>query len=154
MYLVSACLLGIKTRYDGKAKLLPGSPVLPLNMLIPVCPEQLGGLSTPRLPAEIIGGGGKEVLTGKARVTDCKGKDVTDFYLKGARETLYIALLYGIKGAFLKDGSPSCGCSYIYDGSFSGEKISGLGVTAALLQEHGFAIYNEKGLLEPGKPCN
>jgi uncharacterized protein YbbK (DUF523 family) len=146
MYLVSSCLLGLRTRFNCKAKLLPGFPALPLKMLLPVCPEQLGGLSTPRLPAEILGGAGRDVLTGKARVINSEGKDVTEFFLKGAAETLYLALLYGVKGAFLKDGSPSCGCGYIYNGSFNGQKTPGLGVTAALLQEQGFVIYDEETL--------
>lgn len=147
MYLVSACLLGLKTRYDGKSCLTRGSPLIPLHSLIPICPEQLGGLPTPRPPAEIQGGTGEEVLLGRASVVNRAGENVTRYFIKGARETLYLALLYRVKGVFFKDGSPSCGTTYIYDGSFQGLRCPGLGVTAALLANHGISVFNEKELL-------
>lgn len=144
MYLVSACLLGSKTRYDGKSRLPQDAPVVPLEKLIPVCPEQLGGLPTPRHPAEIQGGRGEDVLSGKAVVINSQGENVTSSFLRGARETLYLALLYDVKGAFLKNGSPSCGCYAIYDGSFNRVKRPGSGVTTALLRAYGITVYDEE----------
>ncbi len=144
MYLVSACLLGLKTRFDGESRLPHDAPVVPLNKIIPVCPEQLGGLPTPREPAEIQGGRGEDVLSGKAFVMNSQGENVTSSFLKGARETLYLALLYEVKGAYLKNGSPSCGCYSIYDGSFNGVKRPGSGVTAALLRAYGITVYDEE----------
>ncbi|CCQ92377.1 conserved hypothetical protein [[Clostridium] ultunense Esp] len=152
MILVSACLAGLRTRYDGgdnlQEKVLQwvreGKAVL-------ACPEQLGGLSTPRLPAEIVGGSGEDVLDGKARVMDMEGNDVTDAFLKGAEETLRIARMYGCKGAVLKESSPSCGSTLIYDGTFSRHKIPGQGVTAALLRRNGVEVFSEKDLSEENK---
>ena len=151
MYLVSACLLGIKTRFDGGENLVKS--LLPLarqGILIPVCPEQLGGLSTPRLPAEISGpGGGDAFFTFgrgqiKPRVLNKEREDITEAYLKGAREVLHLARLLPIRGVILKQGSPSCGTLYIYDGSFTGKKIKGQGVTAALLASNGYPLFDEK----------
>jgi len=135
--LCSACLLGIKCRYDGKDKL--NKKVIELSkkkILIPVCPEQLGGLSTPREPAEQKG---KRVITKS-------GKDVTQNFKKGAKEVLKLAKLFGIKEAILKQKSPSCGFGKIYDGSFSGKLIKGNGVTAALLKRKGIKIITEEDL--------
>ena len=135
--LCSACLLGIKCRYDGKDKLI--KKVIELSkkkILIPVCPEQLGGLSTPREPAE---------QKGKRVITEL-GKDVTQNFKKGAKEVLKLAKLFGIKEAILKQKSPSCGFGKIYDGSFSGKLIKGNGVTAALLKRKGIKIITEEDL--------
>lgn len=148
MYLVSACLLGLKTRFDGGGNWGKGKLILSRNLLVPFCPEQLGGLPTPRPPAEIMGVSGEDVLLGKGRVCNDKGEDVTAFFLRGALESLYLAELYGAEGIFLKEGSPSCGVSCIHDGSFSGCKRAGRGVTAALLQQHGYQIFPEKELFE------
>jgi uncharacterized protein YbbK (DUF523 family) len=133
----SACLLGIKCRYDGKEK--RDKKLINLSckeMLIPVCPEQLGGLSTPREPAEQKG---KKVFTKS-------GKDVSKNFEKGAREVLKIAKLYRVKEAILKQGSPSCGCGQIYDGTFSGRIIKGDGVTASLLKKNGIKVITEEDL--------
>lgn len=148
MYLVSACLLGLKTRFDGRGSQpdSPGGLTVPLKELIPICPEQLGGLSTPRLPAEISGGQGEDVLGGRARVLNAAGGDVTGPFRRGAQNVLHLADLYAIKGAFLKDGSPSCGSCYIYDGTFSGKRCPGAGVTTALLRQNGFPVFNEQKL--------
>jgi len=135
--LCSACLLGIKCRYDGKDKL--NKKVIELSkkkILIPVCPEQLGGLSTPREPAEQKG---KRVITKS-------GKDVTQNFKKGAKEVLKLAKLLGSKEAILKQKSPSCGFGKIYDGSFSGQLIKGNGVTAALLKRNKIKIITEEDL--------
>lgn len=137
MKLCSACLLGIKCRYNGKSTLNKKVvELLKTELLIPVCPEQLGGLPTPRERAEIIGD----------KVITKSGKDVTEKFKRGARETLKIAKLLGVKEAILKQGSPSCGCDRIYDGSFSGKTIKGEGITAALLKKHGVKVITEENL--------
>ena len=139
--LVSACLLGIGCRYDGKEK--ANDRVLKLLndpdvVLIPVCPEQLGGLPTPRIASERSGD----------RVVNLAGEDVTAQYWKGAEAALKMAELYGCKKAILKERSPSCGCGAIYDGSFSRQTIPGNGVTAELLLNHGIVVLGESKLEE------
>ena len=132
--LVSACLLGCPCRYDGKSK--PNDAVLALmehHTLIPICPEQMGGLATPRVPAERKDGG----------VFTERGGDVTEQYRRGAEEALRLARLYGCKYAILKERSPSCGNGQIYDGSFSRRLIDGDGVTAQLLKAHGITVLGE-----------
>lgn len=137
MKLCSACLLGVKCRYDGKDSLNKRViELLKTEFLIPVCPEQLGGLPTPREPAEIVGN----------RVITKSGIDVTEKFVRGAKETLRIAKLFGVKEAILKQGSPSCGCGRIYDGTFSGKTIKGDGVTTALLKKHGIKVITEEDL--------
>ncbi|MDO4323656.1 MAG: DUF523 domain-containing protein [Lachnospiraceae bacterium] len=132
--LVSACLLGVSCRYDGSDNGVPAIMELGKRCrLIPVCPEQMGGLMTPRLPAERREGG----------VYTKDGADVTEPFQKGAEETLKLAQLFGCKCAVLKARSPSCGSGMIYDGTFSGRKIEGDGVTAALLKENGIRVYTE-----------
>ncbi len=111
---------------------------------IPVCPEQLGGLPTPRNPAEIVGGDGDDVLDGKARVIDLEGNDVTRQFLAGAEQALQLAQKVGATVAILKENSPSCGSSHVYDGSFSGNKKPGVGVTAALFRRNGIRVESEK----------
>lgn len=135
--LVSACLLGIDCKYNGKNN--KNEQVLKLlkdHDLIPVCPEIMGGLTTPRTPAEI---NENEVITKD-------GKNVTKQYQKGAEETLKIAKLYNCQTAILKEKSPSCGCGRIYDGTFTGTLIDGDGITAKLLKEHGIRITGETSL--------
>jgi uncharacterized protein YbbK (DUF523 family) len=137
MKLCSACLLGIKCRYDGKsARNRKVIMLLKAETLIPVCPEQLGGLPTPREPAEIRG----------ERVFTRSGKDVTENFERGAGEVLKIAQLYGIKEAIMKQGSPSCGSGRIYDGTFSGKTIRGDGITTAVLKENGIKVITEEDL--------
>jgi len=135
--LCSACLLGIKCRYDGKSK--PNEKIIKLSkkvFLIPVCPEQLGGLPTPRVPAE----------QKRNKVFTKNGKDVTKNFLKGAEETLKIIRLFNTKKAILKQRSPSCGCGQIHDGTFSDMIIKGDGVTAALLKRNGIKVISEEDL--------
>jgi len=135
MKLVSACLVGIKCRYDGKSNL--NRKCLKLfkkGGLIPVCPEQLGGLSTPREPVRIQKSG--LVLTEL-------GKDVTKNFIKGAKETLKIAKALGVKVAILKARSPSCGSGLIYDGDFSKKLVKGNGIIAALLKKNKIRVYTE-----------
>jgi uncharacterized protein YbbK (DUF523 family) len=137
--LVSACLIGLPTRYDGKVL---GSVSLPEQfkgrILIPVCPEQLGGLPTPRPKQEFRDGSGFDVLAGKARVINEDGIDVTENFLRGARIACRIAELVGAKEAFLKDGSPSCGVTRV---TVDGSEVTGLGVAAAALKQLGIALY-------------
>lgn len=136
--IVSACLLGINTRYDGKDAFCQAViDELKGKTIIPVCPEQLGGLSTPRPRSEIIGGEGKDVLEGRANVKVEFGGDVSDKFTKGAKEVLKIAKLTGATKAFLKEKSPSCGVDTIRRGK---ECVHGSGVTAALLKKEGFEL--------------
>ncbi len=144
--LVSACLLGQPTRYNGQALPIPFElrPWLESNRLIPFCPEIAGGLSVPRIPAEIVGGDGEDVLSGKARVVDAQGRDVTEAYLRGAHAACVLARQTGAQAAILKAHSPSCGSRCIYDGTFSGTLRTGCGVTTALLRRQGLVILNEE----------
>ncbi|MCH5198929.1 MAG: DUF523 domain-containing protein [Oscillospiraceae bacterium] len=133
--LVSACLLGCNCRYDGKSCLNENIIALKKkHTLIPVCPEQLGGLETPRSPSERQGD----------KVIMKTGEDVTAEYMRGAQETLRLANLFNIKKAILKANSPSCGKGIIYDGSFSGQKCSGNGVTAELFMKNGITVCSEE----------
>ena len=133
--LVSACLLGVCCRYDGKSK--PCQAVLELakkHELIPVCPEQLGGLSTPRPPAEIQG----------EFVRKEDGGDVTAQYQKGALEAARLYEILDCDAAILKARSPSCGLGLIYDGTFSGKLTAGNGVTAGLFLEKNIPVFTEE----------
>lgn len=147
MLLVSACLVGVNCKYNGgnndnnKVK-----DFLKDKQYMIICPEQLGGLTTPRKPSEINNIGGKEVLKGNSKVISCENKDVTENFINGAKESLKIAEMFNCKQAILKEGSPSCGCNFIYDGSFSGNKIPGMGVTAALFNENNIEVFSEKEL--------
>lgn len=135
--LVSACLLGLCCRYDGASK--PNQAVLERmndTVLIPVCPEQLGGLATPRVPAERQG----------EKVVTRFGADVTAQYRLGASQVLKLAKLYDCQKAILKAKSPSCGKGWIYDGTFSATLTTGDGVTAELLLDNGIAVYTEDEL--------
>lgn len=147
MILVSACLAGFNVRYDG-GNVQQGLAVklVALGKAITVCPEIMAGFSTPREPAEIAGGTGKDVLAGKARVVNRRGVDVTDQYLAAAKMALKIAQGNHITVAFLKQKSPACGTRIVYNGHFSGNKVAGMGVTAALLAEHGIAVKDEEDL--------
>jgi uncharacterized protein YbbK (DUF523 family) len=146
MLIVSACLAGCHCRYDGGTIQEDHLDLLKNGKAIPVCPEQLGGLSTPRNPAEIVGGDGFDVLDGKARVIDNQGNDVTKEFLSGAQQALQLAKKVGATSAILKENSPSCGSSFRYDGSFSGKKVKGMGVTAALFTRHGIRVTSEDSL--------
>lgn len=142
--IVSACLLGINCKYSGSNNLNEKVKELCSKMnVIPICPEQLGGMATPRKPAEIKAGSGKEVLDGKARVFDKDGIDVTEYYISGAKEALKIVKMFNAKKAILRANSPSCGCGTIYDGTFTGKKINGNGVTAELFKKNGIEAVNE-----------
>ncbi len=145
--LVSMCLLGVPCRYDGKA--CPNEAVIALSKehtLIPVCPEQLGGLCTPRMPAE---------RRGKGVVTK-DGQDVTQAYRAGAEQALALCRQLGCTLAVLKERSPSCGRGHVYDGAFSGTLTEGDGVTAALLMKNGIPVLGESAVergLNLACPC-
>ena len=145
--LVSACLLGERVRYDGLV--LPVSDRLidalkQIANVIPFCPEVTGGLPVPRFQSEISGGDGDLVIDGKSVVNDIKGNDVTSYFIAGAEKALETSMKNNIRAAILKEKSPSCGSSFIYDGTFTKILKSGRGVTAALLERHGISVFNEK----------
>ncbi len=136
--LVSACLLGYPVRYDGKCKLNEKIKELAKdNVLIPICPEILGGLSTPRLKSEIK----------DKRVVRCDGTDVTFNYNRGANIALDIAKINNVDYCILKSKSPSCGKGLIYDGNFNGTLIKGYGITCRLLMDNGFVVFDEKDII-------
>jgi len=129
--LVSACLLGENCKYSGGNNYSPAVAALAERFeLIPVCPERMGGLPTPRVPAERVG---DKVLTRD-------GADVTDAYRRGAEKALEAALACGVRRAVFQERSPSCGCGAIYDGTFSGTLVPGDGVTAELLRKHNVEV--------------
>jgi uncharacterized protein YbbK (DUF523 family) len=148
MKLISACLLGVKCTWssDDKYKNDRAIGLSRAETLIPACPEQLGGLATPRAPQEIQGGTGEDVLNGKCKVMNKNGEDITNQFIRGAEETLKIVRQLNIKEFIGKSKSPSCGCGQIYDGTFSGRLINGDGVTIALLRRNGIRIMPEEDL--------
>jgi uncharacterized protein YbbK (DUF523 family) len=150
--LISACLLGEKVRYDGNDCLQTNQRLQALIMakkVIAICPEMAGGLPAPRDPAEIqTSKTALNVLEGSAKVITYKGHDVTAQYLKGALAALALAKKHQIRIAILKANSPSCGSKKIYDGTFSGKLIPGMGVTAAILSQHGIEVFDENQIDE------
>ena len=133
--LVSFCLLGAQCRYDGQCK-PPLAELARLQArfdLIPICPEQLGGLATPRPPAERRG----------SRVVTASGLDVTEAYARGAQQVLQLARQFSCRAAILKAKSPACGSGLIYDGSFTGTLVTGDGVAAQMLKEEGLIVFGE-----------
>ena len=135
--LISACLLGVCCRYDGESKpIMQTVALMERYHLVPVCPEQLGGLPTPREPSERQG----------CAVVMKSGTDVTAQYRRGAEQTLHLARLYGCKAAVLKERSPSCGSGEVYDGTFSGALVPGYGATARLLRTEGVRVVDEEQL--------
>ncbi|WP_242223938.1 DUF523 domain-containing protein [Bacillus cereus group sp. BfR-BA-01380] len=144
MIVISACLAGIACRYDGN-----DNPIAKIQELLEkeetilICPEVLGGLPTPRMPAEIIGGNGDDVLDGNAKVIDRSGNDVTEIFIAGAYKALDQIKDLNPEYMILKERSPSCGSSVIYTGEFNGQKQDGYGVTTALFRRHGFTVISE-----------
>ena len=138
--LVSACLLGAPVRYNGRDK-KSDHPVLERwlreGRVVSACPEVLGGLGTPRDPAEIV------QIAGLRRVTARAGRDVTAEFERGAALALEQAVMNEVRVAVLKEGSPSCGSAWTYDGTFSGTRVAGEGVTAALLRSRGIRVFSE-----------
>ncbi len=134
-YAISACLCGVCCRYDGKTKCVPEIKKLyDDGKAILICPEVMGGMPTSRKPSEIRGD----------RVVTADGDDNTDFFKKGANVALDLCRKYGVKTAILKQNSPSCASKQVYDGSFSGKLVDGMGVTARLFFENGIKIKSEK----------
>lgn len=147
--LVSACLMGFKVRYNGKDKPLIAEVLERWQQeqrLVIHCPELAAGLATPRLPAELVGGGGIAALQGEARVLESDGTDVSQTYLLAAWLALKTAQGSGCRLALMTDGSPTCGSKKIYNGTFQGITQSGMGVAAALLRQHGIEVYAEDEL--------
>ena len=146
--LISACLLGRPVRYDGKGKPLHDPLIERLKAegrLVGYCPEQAGGLPTPRLPAEIEGRMyGEDVRGGRDRVLEVTGGDVTAEFIAGGKKAVAFAQEQGCDIALLIDGSPSCGSGFIYDGSFSGTRHPGFGVTAALMRQAGIEVFSDR----------
>ena len=136
-FLASACLCGFACRYDGKSNAMPEMVRLyNEGLALPVCPEEAGGLPTPRVPCERRGG----------RIISQTGLDMTKAFAAGAAHALTLAQKHNLRRAILKEGSPSCGTTTIYDGTFSGIKIPGMGLTASLLQSNGLQLYSEKSI--------
>lgn len=132
--LISMCMCGINCRYDGKSISLNQLSELSNRFnLIPVCPEIIGGLSTPRAPVEITNN----------KLIDSNGNDKTDNFISGANQVLQLAKMFNCEYAILKENSPSCGVNYIYDGTFTSNKIKGSGITTSLLRENGIKVYSE-----------
>lgn len=144
--LISSCLVGLNTRYDGKNNNVDKLVQLVNDgKAIFICPEQSGGLATLRVPAEIeYGKTAADVLNGNAKVLSKDGLDVTHQFVKGAEETLKLCKKLDIKTVILKEKSPSCGSTKTYDGSFTGNKIVGHGITAELLMENGINVFSEE----------
>lgn len=143
MYLVSACLAGMKCRYDGQDNTI--EKVVELvnqGKAIPICPEQLGGLTTPRAACEIL-----KIKDNKIRVVNKLGEDKTEAFRIGAERSLAIAKSLGVKKAILKAKSPSCGCGKIYDGTFEKRLVDGNGLTADLFMANGITVCSELDLI-------
>ncbi|NCB39196.1 MAG: DUF523 domain-containing protein [Erysipelotrichia bacterium] len=151
--LVSACLAGVKCNYkaaassDYQERLLLWERIFSEFVVFPVCPEQLGGLPTPRIPAELVGSA-ENIISGDGLVVNKAGLDVTANFIKGAKETLRLAKMLRVDCAVLKSKSPSCGKNSVYDGTFSGVLIPGSGLSARMLVENGFRVFDEQEFLE------
>jgi uncharacterized protein YbbK (DUF523 family) len=147
--LISACLVGDRVRYDGRRVPVTAGLLkrwLQKEILLPFCPEVSGGLDTPRLSAQIVGGTGEDVLNKTACLKDMQGRDVTQSFVRGAELCLSLAKRKNIQIAVLKEKSPSCGVHTIYDGSFTEKRIPGMGVTAAILHQNGIQVFSENEL--------
>jgi uncharacterized protein YbbK (DUF523 family) len=140
----SACLLGINCRWDGRSS--PDKKLMKyLQEIIPFCPEQMGGLTTPREPAQIVGGNGLDVLNGRAGIINASGRDVTSEFVSGARKALEIIKLNRVSHIILKDRSPSCGVHHIHQGKFI---LAGMGVSCALFEREGFQVLSAEEIDE------
>lgn len=144
-YIVSACLIGKNCFYDGSSRYNPKiKELFDKGCAIAVCPEQLGGLKTPRPPAEIFAGSGEDVLKGKAYVFNKEGKEVTVNYIKGSKEFLNIAREYAVNKAILKSRSPCCGKGRIYDGTFTNRLRRGNGIATVLLLRNNIEVVSDE----------
>lgn len=149
--LVSACLLGDRVRYDAADNSLHSGRLQQWQeegRLIPICPEVSGGLPVPRPPAEIQSGSGDDVMSGHARILNINGQDVSHAFVLGAERALAVAQAHDCRYAILAARSPSCGIDEIYDGTFSGQLVSGDGTTAALLKANDIRVFTQKQIEE------
>lgn len=147
-YIVSACLIGRNCFFNGSCRNEPKiKGIMDSGEAIALCPEELGGLKTPRPPAEIFAGSGEDVLNGKAYVFNKEGRDITLNLIKGSREFLSIAKEYGVRKAILKARSPCCGRGKIYDGTFTNKIINGNGITAAMLLSSAIDVVTDEEFL-------
>ena len=145
--LVSGCLLGQPVRYDGSHKGAQHAVLdrwLAQQQVVSLCPETAAGLPTPRLPAEIVGGTSMAVLRHAAQVRDSAGNDVTAAFVHGAHLALQLVQRHGIRVAVLKEFSPTCGSSQVYDGQFAGHTVPGEGLACSLLRQAGVAVFSEQ----------
>lgn len=153
---MSACLLGKSVRYDGGSLPVHDQIIerwISEGRIVSVCPEVEAGMSIPRKPAEIFEGSGSSVLDGEADVVEKGGSIVTDDFISGASVVLELCKKFNIEIAILAESSPSCGSSFIYDGSFSGNRNpgTGMGVTAALLRRHGIKVFSQHEIADANK---
>lgn len=155
--LVSACLLGDKVRYDARSLSVLSNILqrwIAKGRVISICPEVSSGMSIPRAPAEIDGGDGYGVLQGNMLVIENTGNNVTEDFLRGANNALKLCKANDITVAVLTDFSPSCGSSSVYSGDFSGSRVNGVGVTAALLINSGIKVFSQHQLTEANTLLN
>lgn len=146
---ISACLGGAACRYDGGSNEIAAlKNLVEADQAIMICPEVLGGLPTPRSPAEIQGGDGFDVWQGRAKVVDKEGNDLTEAFKQGAIKAFDELKQLQITGLVLKERSPSCGSGLIYDGSFSGTRMTGVGVATAYFIQQGLPVYSEENWQE------
>ncbi|MCQ2969377.1 MAG: DUF523 domain-containing protein [Clostridium sp.] len=146
MYLISACLCGVNCKYNGSNNYNQKCNKLFMSgKAILICPEQLGGLTTPRVPSELQANA-RDIIKNNGKVITKEGLDVTMEFIKGAKEVMKIAKKLPISAAILKEGSPSCGVNFIYDGTFNGNRIKGKGITTEMLNEIGIKTLSEKDL--------
>jgi uncharacterized protein YbbK (DUF523 family) len=150
--LISPCLIGIRTRWDESCDEIEELiNLVKSGRAVFMCPEQTGGLTTPREPSETEPGNtAEDVLNGDARVLSITGKDVTEQYVVGAHRILKFCQEMGVETAILKSDSPACGSERTYDGTFTGNKIPGKGIAAELLEQNGIKVYNEKNFQAGG----
>jgi uncharacterized protein YbbK (DUF523 family) len=150
--MISPCLIGIRTRWDESCDEIEELiNLVKSGQAVFMCPEQLGGLTTPREPSEIERGKtAKDVLQGEAKVLTNTGKDATEQFVVGARRILKFCQEIGVEVAILKSDSPTCGSKQTYDGSFTDTKIPGKGITAELLEQNGIKVHNEKNFRTNG----
>ena len=147
MYIISACLCGVNCKYNGLNNYNKEcSELFQAGKAIIVCPEQLGGLTTPRIPSELTSSASDIIENRKNKVISKSGEDVTHNFIKGAEETIEIAKKINVELAILKEGSPSCGVNYVYDGTFNGNKIKGVGITTQMLIDMGIKVISENDL--------